>query len=162
MHTHNTHTHARTRTHARTHKHTHASVHPHTRPHSSQILLLLFSFCVAEAGTRTVVVRVPAERHNTKPNRLTCCLLQLLAWLHRYESIHMAAHVVCNYTHWALSRRSMKRITHTHTHVQHAHKLEQCAKSKHIKRLKRTLFSRTNHSMSIFGVIPFIKLQNDT
>ena len=30
------------------------------------------------------------------------------------------------------------------------------------KRLKRTLFIRTKHNMQIFGVIPFIKLQNDT
>ena len=34
--------------------------------------------------------------------------------------------------------------------------------SKHIIRLKRRLFVRTNHNMRIFGVIPFIKLQNDT
>ena len=30
------------------------------------------------------------------------------------------------------------------------------------KRFKRTQFITTNHSMWIFGVIPFIKLQNDT
>ena len=30
------------------------------------------------------------------------------------------------------------------------------------KRFKRTLFIRTKHSMQIFGLIPFIKLQNDT
>ena len=30
------------------------------------------------------------------------------------------------------------------------------------KRFKRTLFIRTKHNMRIFGVIPFIKLQNDT
>ena len=30
------------------------------------------------------------------------------------------------------------------------------------KRLKRTLFIRTKHDMRIFGVIPFIKLQNNT
>ena len=30
------------------------------------------------------------------------------------------------------------------------------------KRLKRTLFIRTKHNMRMFGVIPFIKLQNDT
>ena len=28
--------------------------------------------------------------------------------------------------------------------------------------LKRMLFIRTKHNMQIFGVIPFIKLQNDT
>ena len=28
--------------------------------------------------------------------------------------------------------------------------------------LKRTLFIRTTHNMRIFGVIPFVKLQNDT
>ena len=30
------------------------------------------------------------------------------------------------------------------------------------KRFQRTLFIRTKHSMQIFGVIPFVKLQNDT
>ena len=30
------------------------------------------------------------------------------------------------------------------------------------KRLKRTLFIRTKHNMQIFGVIPFIVLQNDS
>ena len=30
------------------------------------------------------------------------------------------------------------------------------------KRLKRALLVRTKHSMRISGVIPFIKLQNDT
>ena len=30
------------------------------------------------------------------------------------------------------------------------------------KRLKRTLFIRTRHSLPIFGVVPFIKLQNNT
>ena len=33
---------------------------------------------------------------------------------------------------------------------------------KHEKRFKITLFIRTKHNMQIFGVIPFIKLQNDT
>ena len=30
------------------------------------------------------------------------------------------------------------------------------------KRLKGTVFIRTTHNVQIFGVIPFIKLQNDT
>ena len=30
------------------------------------------------------------------------------------------------------------------------------------KRFKRMLFIRTKHNMPIFGVIPFIKLENDT
>ena len=30
------------------------------------------------------------------------------------------------------------------------------------ERFRRTLFIRTKHSMQIFRVIPFIKLQNDT
>ena len=30
------------------------------------------------------------------------------------------------------------------------------------KRFKRTLFIRTKHNMRIFGLIPFIELQNDT
>ena len=30
------------------------------------------------------------------------------------------------------------------------------------KRLNRTLFIRIKHNMRIFGVIPFIKLQNDS
>ena len=36
-------------------------------------------------------------------------------------------------------------------------------RSKTRKRFKRTLlFIRTKHNMRIFGVIPFIKLRNDT
>ena len=30
------------------------------------------------------------------------------------------------------------------------------------RRFKRTLFIRTKHHMQIFGVMPFIKLQNNT
>ena len=30
------------------------------------------------------------------------------------------------------------------------------------KMFRRTLFIRTKHDMQIFGVIPFIKLQNNT
>ena len=36
------------------------------------------------------------------------------------------------------------------------------ASSKHTKGFKRKLFIRTKPNMRIFGVIPFIKLQNDT
>ena len=31
-----------------------------------------------------------------------------------------------------------------------------------LKRLKRTLFIRTKYDMQILGIIPYIKLQNDT
>ena len=30
------------------------------------------------------------------------------------------------------------------------------------KRFRITLFTRTKHNMRIFGIIPFMKLQNDT
>ena len=36
------------------------------------------------------------------------------------------------------------------------------ARSKQIKRFKIKLFIRIKHNLLIFGVIPFIKLQNDT
>ena len=35
-------------------------------------------------------------------------------------------------------------------------------RSKHVKKLQRTLFIRTKDNMQIFAVIPFITLQNDT
>ena len=37
-----------------------------------------------------------------------------------------------------------------------------CFVSKRMKRFKRTLFMRTKYSMQILGVIPFVKLQNET
>ena len=37
-----------------------------------------------------------------------------------------------------------------------------CLKIQTHKMFKRTLFIRTKHNIRIFGVIPFIKLQNDT
>ena len=40
---------------------------------------------------------------------------------------------------------------------------EYCIRSKHIKLSKERLFLKTQtHNLQIFGVIPFIKLQNDT
>ena len=44
----------------------------------------------------------------------------------------------------------------------HVVKLGELRKDLTHKKFERTLFIRTKHTMRIFGIIPFIKLRNDT
>ena len=98
-------------------------------------------------------------------NGFQCVLLSPLSvclsvCLSHDTSTHKPQTNTHNYSHTKQQQQQQKQNNKIQTRMTNV--ILKKKKSKHIKRFKRTLFIRTKHNIRIFGVIPFIKLQNDS